>query len=242
MSGLLPGFADPVLDAQACFRAVLDAMSRPGRVVRLGEGLRPPAPLSAAAAAVLLTLADADTPLWMEAGEDAAAWVRFHCGAPLVAEAAHASFVVASGGAPSLMALEAGSDEEPQRGATLILEVSALVEGEGWRLSGPGIAHEHRLSVAGLPAGFAAAWAANRARFPRGVDVILCSGARLAALPRTVAIAEGEARSVNRDGDNNAIAEGEARSVNRDGSSRAIAEGEARSVNRDGDNNAIAEG
>ena len=63
MNTLTPGFADPVLDAQAAFRAVLEAMSRPGRVVVAGSALRPPAPLCPAAAAVLLALADADIPL-----------------------------------------------------------------------------------------------------------------------------------------------------------------------------------
>ena len=38
---------------------------------------------------------------------------------------------------------------------------------------------------------FVAAWAANRARFPRGVDVVLCAGDRIAALPRSVTIEEG---------------------------------------------------
>lgn len=191
MNALSPGFADPVLDAQACFRAVLEAMSRPGRVVRAGAALRPPAPLAPAAAAVLLALADADTPLWSDGGADAGAWLRFHCGAPFVAAPGDAVFALATGTPPPLDALAAGTEEQPQRGATLVVQVAALEAGTGWRLTGPGIEHEHRLSVRGAPAGFLAAWAENRARFPRGVDVVLCAGDRLAALPRSVAIQEG---------------------------------------------------
>jgi alpha-D-ribose 1-methylphosphonate 5-triphosphate synthase subunit PhnH len=191
MSLLSPGFADPVLDAQACFRAVLEAMSRPGRVLRAGSALRPPAPLAPAAAAVLLALADADTPLWSDAGPDAAAWLRFHCGAPLVTAAGEADFMLATGAPPALAAVRAGTEEQPQRGATLVVQVAALDTGHGWRLTGPGIEHDHRLAVTGAPAGFVTAWAGNRARFPRGVDVVLCAGDRLAALPRTVAIQEG---------------------------------------------------
>lgn len=190
MIALSPGFADPVLDAQAAFRAVLEAMSRPGRLVQAGSALRAPAPLMPAAAAVLLALADADTPLWSDAGADVEAWLRFHCGAPFIA-APEASFVLATGAPPSLDSLATGSEEKPQGGATLVLQVVALEPGSGWRLTGPGIEHEHRLAVRGAPAGFVAAWAANRARFPRGVDVVLCAGDRLAALPRGVTIEEG---------------------------------------------------
>lgn len=187
---LTPGFADPVLDGQATFRAVLEAMSRPGRVQWAGGALRPPAPLNQAAAAVLLTLADADTGFAHDAGAAAEAWLRFHCGMPLVAPGT-AAFVLATGTPPALAALARGSEEEPQAGATLVLQVTALVEGEGWRLAGPGIETEHRLRVEGAPAGFVAAWAANRAGFPLGVDVLFCAGDRLAALPRTTMIAEG---------------------------------------------------
>jgi alpha-D-ribose 1-methylphosphonate 5-triphosphate synthase subunit PhnH len=190
MTTLTPGFADPVLDSQAAFRAVLAAMSRPGRIQRVGGGLRPPAPLNQAAASVLLTLADADTPLAHDAGADAEAWLRFHCGAPPTTLAG-AAFVLATGAPPTLSALAQGSEEEPQGGATLVLQVAGLTEGDGWRLTGPGIETEHRLRVDGVPPGFVLAWVANRACFPCGVDLVLCAGDRLAALPRSVTIAEG---------------------------------------------------
>ncbi len=82
------GFADQVIDSQACFRAVLEAMSRPGRVQQLAAPPEIPPGLSPAAAAVLLTLVDADTPLRLSAGREAEAWVRFHCGCPIVTEGA----------------------------------------------------------------------------------------------------------------------------------------------------------
>jgi alpha-D-ribose 1-methylphosphonate 5-triphosphate synthase subunit PhnH len=192
-AALAPGFADPAADAQTCFRALLDAMSRPGLVRRVPVELRPPAPLGPAAAAVALALADAATPVWTDAGADAAAWLAFHAGCPLATAPDGAAFVLACRGAPAPFdGLEQGTDEEPHRGATLIVQVAALETGDGgWRLRGPGVETEHRLRVSGLPEGFAARWAANRAAFPRGVDVVLCAGRDLAALPRTVAIEEG---------------------------------------------------
>ena len=189
---LAPGFGDPVADAQACFRALLDAMSRPGLVRRVPAQPRPPPPLGPAAAAAALALADAATPLWTDAGAEAAAWLAFHAGCPLAEAAGDAAFALACRAPPPpLDALEQGTDEEPHRSATLIVQVAALEPGRGWRLRGPGIETEHRLAVRGLPEGFAAHWAANRAAFPRGVDVILCAGRDLAALPRTVSIEEG---------------------------------------------------
>jgi len=188
---LSPGFADPVAGAQESFRAILEAMSRPGRVLRAGAGLQPPAPLDPATAAVLLTLADADTPLWHDAGADAEAWLRFHCGCPIVAGPRGARFVLACHEPPRLDILDGGSDEGPEGSATLVLQLRALREGLGWELAGPGIATTHRLHAEGAPAWFAAAWEAQRRGFPRGVDVIFCAGDRIAALPRGIALREG---------------------------------------------------
>lgn len=190
MNAPLPGFADPVLDAQSCFRAVLEAMSRPGRILPACIDLRAPAPLMPAAAAVLLTLADADTPLWHEAGEDAARWIAFHCGAPVVRHRRDAAIALVSGALPDLGGFGAGTEEEPQRGATVIVQVPSLLDVRGWRLTGPGIESMHWLNVGGLPRDFLAQWTRNRGGFPCGVDLILCCGERLAALPRTVRIVE----------------------------------------------------
>ncbi|WP_203074235.1 phosphonate C-P lyase system protein PhnH [Falsiroseomonas ponticola] len=190
MSGAtsLAGFADPVLDSQAAFRAVLEAMSRPGRVQRMPVPPEVPEGIGPAAAAVLLALADADTPVRLAAGPAAEAWIRFHTGARAAA-VAEAAFVLDP--EARLPDLDCGTEEEPERGATLVLPVDGLAEGSGWRLSGPGIQGTHRLAVAGAPPGFLADWAASRGRFPRGVDVILCAGDQVAALPRGVTIEGG---------------------------------------------------
>ena len=181
-----PGFADPVQDSQACFRAVLDAMARPGQIHTVAT-LRPPPGLDPATAAVLLTLADADTPLWLDPAAMAAQdWITFHCGAPVAAT--EVAMLALALGPVRLDAFPAGTDDAPELGATIILQMAALGQGAGFELSGPGLAAPAVFMADGLPAGFIAMWAANHALFPRGVDVILCAGDRIAALPRTVQI------------------------------------------------------
>ncbi len=134
-----PGFADPVRGAQATFRAVLGAMSRPGTLHAVGDGLIPPAPLDPATAATLLTLIDAETTIWLDPQFDAARpWIAFHCGANFMNAPAEADFVVARTWIDPAD-LRIGDHEAPQGGATVILQVAALGAGRSWRLSGPGI-------------------------------------------------------------------------------------------------------
>ena len=186
------GFADAVLDSQRAFRSLLEAMAHPGRVVIM-PALDAPPPLDGAAAAACLALLDHETPLWIDpagATPDVVAWLRFHAGAPVVGGARGARFALVVDGAalPPLDAFDAGTDERPDLSATVVLQVSGLVAGSGMRLRGPGIEREARLDVLGAPAGFAAMCRANGARFPRGIDLVLCSGRRLAALPRTTRV------------------------------------------------------
>ena len=86
--------------------------------------------------------------------------------------------------------LRAGTDEVPQDGATLILQLSGLATEAGWHLKGPGIRDHHALRADGLPPGFAQAWVRNGARFPRGCDLFLTARERLAGLPRTTRLTE----------------------------------------------------
>lgn len=207
MSGALAaigrGFARPANDAQQIFRALLGAMARPGRVVSLPAqalaGLQPPQ-LSPGIAALLLTLLDAETTLWVDPPARTplqADYLRFHTGVRLVDAADLAAFALvgASRAAPALWsALEMGSDEAPQLGSTLVVEVEALHEREGpdaLRLRGPGIEHEQVLAAQGLDAAFWQARKTLEADYPRGIDLVLCAGDCIAALPRSTRITNG---------------------------------------------------
>ena len=94
-SVLLPGWTDSVHDAQASFRCILKALSEPGTVQTLPVVIEGPAPLSPAATAVCLTLADYETPLWIGGSahlQAAESYLRFHCGCPLVSDPAKAVY------------------------------------------------------------------------------------------------------------------------------------------------------
>jgi alpha-D-ribose 1-methylphosphonate 5-triphosphate synthase subunit PhnH len=185
-----PGLADPVFDGQRVFRAVLDAMARPGRLARVEIGLTPPAPLDPATAAVILTLADYDAPVWLDGDartEAVAAWLRFHCGCPIVDDPRRAAFAVCIG-APELTRFNAGTDEFPEASTTVVAQVADLAAGGPLALSGPGIRDAHRVAVTGLPDGFWVERRAVNADFPRGVDVILACGRHLCGLPRTTRV------------------------------------------------------
>jgi alpha-D-ribose 1-methylphosphonate 5-triphosphate synthase subunit PhnH len=187
------GFDDPVRDGQRVFRRVLEAMAHPGRIVTVDALDQAPAPLAPAAAAVMLSLVDFETPLWLDPpvrSAEAVDWLRFHCGVSLVDDPGAARFALlgAPAAMPPLEAFDAGTDAMPDRSATVVLQVEALAAGAGARIAGPGIATSARLKVRGGPPDFWQIVRDNGARFPRGVDFVLVAGARLAALPRSVRV------------------------------------------------------
>ena len=189
-------FTDPARESQAAFRAVLRAMARPGAVMACGGSLATPAPLSHAAAAAILTLADFETPLWLAPSfraSEAGAYLAFHSGAPLAASPDKAAFALVDAEADplELSRFSQGAPDYPDRSTTIVLQLRSLSEGARLDLSGPGVRGEARLSIEPLPRDFLAQWAANRAAFPQGVDLILAAGAQVAGLPRSVRILGG---------------------------------------------------
>jgi len=207
LAEMTPGFRDATHGAQQTFRTLLDVMARPGVVSTLPaaalDGIEPPAsatpgrPMSKAAAAVLLTLLDAETTVRVAgtlASAAALAYLRFHTGVRSTWLDELAAFTVARAAevdAPLCSRLDLGSDEAPQRGGTLVVEVDALGElaQTRLRLRGPGIESVQMLGVAGLSREFWLWRTRLQSVLPRGVDLVLVCGSEIAAIPRTTRIA-----------------------------------------------------
>lgn len=199
MAALFTGaFAEPPIESAMSFRAILAAMSRPGAKIDFATGVRPSSPLSSETAAVLLTLVDADTPLWLApdlATNEICDWLRFHTGARYVTQPAQATFAVVSATSPlaGLPALPIGTAEYPDRAATLILQLSQIGHEATHELTGPGIESVFRFDATGLPAEVLALIDRNRTLYPLGIDVIVTAPGAVVGIPRSTAVRTLEA-------------------------------------------------
>ncbi len=193
---LVPGFNDPVHDAQRVFRALLEALSRPGSIVAIDaalpnnhamrDGLMCRVPLAAFAS--LLALTDYSTLVFLES--DSALFgdaLRFHASAPLTRDWHGVSIVYIDDATnmPSLKGFSLGEPEAPETSATLFIRVPSLTEGESLVWRGPGIQDHRVMMIAGLPAAFWQERASLASHFPRGIDCYFVAGGSLVGLPRT---------------------------------------------------------
>jgi alpha-D-ribose 1-methylphosphonate 5-triphosphate synthase subunit PhnH len=188
---LPPGFADKVLSAQSTFRSVMDAMGRPGTAQRIVAATGAPAAMMRGTAAIALTLFDHDTPVWLDTlmseTSDVAKWLKFHTGAPVVADSQNCSFALIGDARvlPVLDRFAFGTNEYPDRSTTLIVQVESLTQGSTFELRGPGIDGTAVLQAAIQPSDLFERLAINAALFPRGIDVVLVAGDAIVAIPRT---------------------------------------------------------
>ncbi len=178
---------DPVHDTRETFRALLDAMSRPGTVEKV--------PTGPADRAVVATLTDHE--------------VSFHTADDRLAEAlaaeeryepapATSADIVHARGAPDwdVRELRRGSLQDPSDGTTVVYRVTSLAaepelesspDGTTVRLTGPGVPGE-RVAAIGLPPEEVAALAEAQSTYPRGVDAVFAAEDRLLAVPRSASM------------------------------------------------------
>jgi alpha-D-ribose 1-methylphosphonate 5-triphosphate synthase subunit PhnH len=180
--------------SQAAFRALMDCIARPGDIRTL-PGVAAPSPLAPTTAALVQSLADYESPVWLDAAFSKTAaiadWIRFQTGAPVVPNPSDAAFALISDARalPDFMQFAQGSEEYPDRSTTLIVQIERFAGG-GVVVAGPGIKTERTFAATPLPDDFADRMRENRDMFPRGVDLVFVAGNEIAALPRSVRIVE----------------------------------------------------
>lgn len=184
VSSLEGGFTDAPIESAQAFRKVMNVMAKPGVIEDLAIA-SPPEPLSVAAGTLLLTLCDAQTPIFLVGEYDTPAvreWITFHCNAPF-SDAPSCMFAL--GDWQDLLPLDQypiGTSEYPDRSATLVVEMHEL-KPEGHELSGPGIKTTSQLSLPNLEH-----FQRNGLFYPLGLDFYFTHDDKIAALPRTTKI------------------------------------------------------
>lgn len=164
---------------QTVFRQLMRAFSFPGRIETLVNG--------EALTQTLATLVDREATLTDPQNLlDALTLQRLQAH---MTKPEHAQFIVADGSQSPTFEPSLGTLESPEFGVTILLKVTALGEGIGLQLTGPGIASTQALAVSGLDS----VWLERRQvwneDFPLGVDLILIDANSIVALPRTTSAA-----------------------------------------------------
>ena len=201
--GVSSGFSDPIHGAQGAFRVCLAALSRPGLPQPLNGPEDVPAGLFPTSAAILLTLADFETPVWLDEASRADApigdYVRFQTSAPLVEAADEAAFalIIDPRAMPLLSTFAQGDPLYPDRSTTLVVQVDGFSE-RGPAFSGPGIEDTIRFTAEPLPPGFEEQLNANHHQFPCGVDIIFATRTHIAGFPRSTRKSQSEAACTSR--------------------------------------------
>lgn len=188
---LQAAFADPVLDAQKCFRAALKALSEPGTRQPL-VSVAAIEPLQAAGYALCLSLLDNDTPLWLAPAFDTPAIranLTFHCGCPIVETREDAMFALLDAAAlDDLSSFYNGSERYPDQSCTLLIQLDRLDRGPALSWQGPGIDGSRLVGLPLKPT----FWQQRAARndFPRGLDALFCADGEVLGLPRSTRIGD----------------------------------------------------
>ncbi|ESA35567.1 phosphonate c-p lyase system protein [Leptolyngbya sp. Heron Island J] len=183
----LTGFTDAVHDAQKTFRALLDALARPG-MVKTTVATTPPTGLEPSCAAACLTLLDLETRVWLQPGfsEAVRSWLVFHTGCRFtdVPRAADFAVIWQLATAPDLAEFSWGTAEYPEASTSLLIQLPELTGGVPVTLQGPGILQNIDVSLP-LPTTVWQRWQTMTAEYPLGLDCWYFAQNQLIGLPRT---------------------------------------------------------
>lgn len=194
---------DDVFDSQATFRALLDALSRPGKICRLPDrvftttprGFCPPA------LSILKTLCDHRVSFSLVSGNrtsELSRYLEVNLATPFE-DVEKADYVIFDGATfdEDFMRLKRGSSEFPENSATALLCVGRLAEGSveadvpscRLRCAGPGVQDTTFLTVTELDPRYSEARARANNVSPLGIDLFLVDPAgRVAGFPRTTSV------------------------------------------------------
>lgn len=168
---------------QQVFRALMEVISRPGKVENLATLTEQASPTRAVLATVLdaeVSFCDHDNLLEPD-------------DSPLLQaenkSVEHANYILCRGDKSPNFEPMLGTLPSPEQSATLIIQVASVSDGDcQLTLSGPGVNGQQSICVSGL----VSAWLIKReewnATFPLGVDFILTDKQQVLALPRTTKI------------------------------------------------------
>ncbi|MEM1254732.1 MAG: phosphonate C-P lyase system protein PhnH [Cyanobacteria bacterium P01_H01_bin.21] len=183
----LTGFTDTVHDAQRTFRALLDALARPG-IFQSTVSLTSPTGLEPSCAAACLTLLDLETVVWLQPGlsEDVRSWLVFHTGCRFThsPQAADFALIWDVTTAPALADFSWGTAEYPEASTSLLIQLAGLSVGKSVVLQGPGILHQIEVSLP-LRSEFWQQWQTMTLEYPLGLDCWCFAQNQVMGLPRT---------------------------------------------------------
>lgn len=187
------------VEAARFFRTVLSAFATPATPHDVGNLPDVPAPLFGSSAAIILALADYQTPVWLSPrfnAETVRKFIRFHTGAPITQDAKAAVFAVLDQAEllEHIDLFSIGAEEYPDRSATLVVQVGEVEGLSQVEASGPGLKQAAAFGVAGASPVFWQRLQMNATLFPLGLDFIFAAPAAIASLPRSTRLAVKEAR------------------------------------------------
>ena len=181
-------FDEAAFGSQQTFRAILDAIEHPGRLVTIRQNPYAPDLFNSASAAACLTLLDYETPVWIDIDwrSEAIGWLQFGCGSSVVTEPCMANFAIITKPAtmPPLDYFRIGRYEYPEKATTIIVQVDDIIPSADKKYSKTFVDKIPRLELKGVTENFWYQWQQLSGLYPLGIDIFFTCDDVLTALPK----------------------------------------------------------